>query len=93
MKMLPIAILPFFALPLRAATITVDSTGGGDFATIQAAIDAAKDGDTVLVKPGEYVITEPIDFNRLHKPEDPASPPIKSIAVVSEGGPEVSVIR
>jgi polygalacturonase len=32
------------------------------FTAIQPAIDAAADGDTVLVKPGEYVITETINF-------------------------------
>ena len=44
--------------------IVVDLNGGGDFTDIQAAIDAAADGDAVLAKPGEYVITESIDFNR-----------------------------
>ncbi len=43
-------------------TITVDLNGGGDFTKIQPAIDAAGDGDMVLVKPGEYAITEPITF-------------------------------
>ena len=37
-----------------------------DYETIQEALDTAGDGDTVLVAPGEYVITEPLDFNRLH---------------------------
>jgi len=37
--------------------IVVDPSGGGDFTEIQPAIDAAADGDTVLVQPGEYVIT------------------------------------
>ncbi|MDD1771056.1 MAG: hypothetical protein LUO79_08225, partial [Methanomassiliicoccales archaeon] len=76
-----------------AATLTVDLNGGSDYADIQAAIDAAADGDTVLVKPGEYVITEPINFNRLHNPDDPASPPVKNIVVKSEGGAEVTTIR
>jgi hypothetical protein len=39
-------------------------TGQGDFTSIQDALDAAKDGDTVLVKPGEYLVQEPLDFNR-----------------------------
>ena len=51
------------------------------------------DGDTVLVKPGEYVITEPINFNRLHDPENPDSPPVKNIIVKSERGAEVTTIR
>ena len=51
-------------------TILVDisgtpGVGGVEFIEIQPAIDAAEDGDEVLVRPGEYVITEPIDFNRL----------------------------
>lgn len=37
-----------------AATWTVDPSGGGDFTTIQAAIDAATDGDEILVYPGSY---------------------------------------
>jgi hypothetical protein len=93
MKLLCIAFPLFFALPLCAATITVDPAGGGDFTDIQAAIDAASDGDTVLVKTGEYVITAPIDFNRPYAPDDPASPSVKNIAARSEGGPEVTVIR
>ena len=52
-----------------------------EYATIQRAIDFAQDGDTVLVEPGEYLITEPLDFNRLHDPDNPASPPLKNIVV------------
>ena len=40
----------------------VDLQGGGDFTEIQPAIDAAAEGDTVLVKPGEYLIEESISF-------------------------------
>ena len=42
--------------------IVVDVVGGGEFSEIQAAIDAAVDQDTVLVRPGEYVISESINF-------------------------------
>ncbi len=44
------------ALPAlaHAGVIVVDAAGGGDFIEIQSAITAAVDGDTILVKPGNY---------------------------------------
>jgi hypothetical protein len=59
-----------------------------DYPTIQAALDAAVDGDTVLVAPGEFTITAPLDFNRLHDPADLQSPALKNITLKSEGGAE-----
>lgn len=50
----------------------------GDATTIQAGINAASEGDTVLVAPGTYV--ENIDFMG------------KAITVTSSGGPEVTTI-
>ena len=47
----------------------------------------------MLVRAGEYVITEPIDFNRLDDPEDPASPPVKRITLRGEAGAEETMIR
>ncbi len=82
--------LPFllaYSLVSTAATITVDQTGGGSFFHIQSALDAAADGDTVLVKPGVYTITEPLDFNRL------GGDTVKNLTLRSEAGPDVSVIR
>jgi hypothetical protein len=62
-------------------TIYVGDDGQTDFASIQAGIDAAVDGDTVLVAPGEYVITEPITFRG------------KAITVKSEAGRDETTIR
>ena len=46
-----------------AADIRVERDGTGDFATIQAAVDAAADGDRILIGPGRYdersVVTTP----------------------------------
>lgn len=46
-----------------AATITVRRDGSGDFATLQPALDAAADGDTVLVGPGEYTESSMVRLN------------------------------
>jgi hypothetical protein len=73
--------LPAIAGLTQGATITVGSGGGYDFNTIQAGIDAAVSGDTVLVAPGEYVITEPITFRG------------KVITVKSEAGRDETTIR
>lgn len=60
--------------PASAADLLVPSA----YPTIQAAIDAAKTDDTVIVAPGEYVETLTLD---------------KAITVRSEGGAEVTTIR
>ena len=80
-------------IPVFANTIVVDVDGDGDFTDIQSAIDAAADGDEVLVMPGVYEVAEPIDFNRLHDPDDPGAPSVKNITLRSESGPEETVIR
>ena len=40
-----------------ATTWTVDDDGKADFNNIQAAIDAASDGDEIIVAPGTYTST------------------------------------
>lgn len=40
--------------PVIAGVIVVNTAGGADFTAIQPAIDAASDGDTILVKTGSY---------------------------------------
>jgi parallel beta-helix repeat protein len=66
------------ALPLSSASAGNVLNVPVDYPTIQAAIDAAAWGDTVLVAPGEYV--ESIEL----KP---------GVTVQSSGGPEVTTIR
>lgn len=50
-----------------ADTYTVDDDGPADFATIQAAIDVASDGDTILVAYGTYTGTGNEVLNTLGK--------------------------
>ncbi len=54
MKTISLIILLLLSVLLSAQTITVKQDGTGDFTTIQAAVDSAQNGDTVLVWPGVY---------------------------------------
>lgn len=67
-----------FAAPPMTARATATLNVPADFPTLQAAINAASDGDTVLVAPGTY--TENIDFLG------------KAITVESAQGPGSTVI-
>jgi len=68
--------------PLRAATLRVDQSGGGDHTTIQAALTAAASGDSVLVAAGVYAgpANRDLDFTG------------KAIVLASESGPAQTVI-
>lgn len=51
---LALALLVVSASGLWAEAVTVFEDGSGDYETIQAAINAVSEGDTVLVGPGRY---------------------------------------
>lgn len=65
------------ATALGQTTWTVDDDGGADFTDIQPAIEAAADGDTVLVSPGTYSGIDMLG---------------KAIEVRSTDGPEVTTV-
>ncbi len=63
-------------------TFIVDLSGNGDYPTIQNAIDATLDGDTVLVRDGIYTGEGNRDVTLLRK----------AITVKSENGPENCIL-
>jgi len=80
-RIAPLLFLPVFLSSGYPATLTVDPNGGGDHGDIQSAIDAAEDGDTVLVEPGEYRTPLPITFQG------------KAIIVRAAGGAGQTILR
>ncbi|MEO0649996.1 MAG: hypothetical protein AAFZ65_04910 [Planctomycetota bacterium] len=55
---LPLAAPSVLAAPRALADVhVVAAAGGGDFTNLQVAVDAAADGDTLLIKSGNYSLT------------------------------------
>ena len=54
----PLLISMFLTSTALADTWTVDDDGKADFDNIQAAVDAASDGDEIIVMPGTYTVTD-----------------------------------
>ena len=71
---LSILLFSFFSFSVFSATLHVPS----NYSSIQAAINASSNGDTILVGPGTY--NEDINFNG------------KAVELKSSGGPEVTTI-
>ena len=66
-----------------ATTWTVDDDGGADFDNIQDAIDAASDGDEIIVMPGTYSGSGSYQVCKTLG---------KAVWIHSSDGPEVTVI-
>jgi hypothetical protein len=48
------ALIGLVATTASANVLVVDASGGGNYTQIQAAVDAAVDGDTILIESGSY---------------------------------------
>ncbi len=61
MRRVIVALLPvLLTVVCRAGVLVVDDDGPADFRTIQAAVDRAREGDKVVVRPGRYA--EDVNF-------------------------------
>jgi len=78
----PLLISMFLTSTALATTWTVDDDGKADFDNIQAAVDAASDGDEIVVMPGTYTSAGNQVFNTLSK----------GVWIHSNNGPEVTII-
>lgn len=85
---LAVVSLTLWGLPASAATLVVDPNGGGDFSTIQSAVEAAAEGDTVLVGPGTYSVAPEFGW----PPAAIVDFGTKNLHVQSTEGPEVTIL-
>jgi len=86
-RLIAILVTLALAVPGAARILTVDDDGPADYRTIQAAIDAAWHGDTVVVKEGTY--RERVAFNGrqiIVRSEDPGNPAVVAATVISADG-------
>jgi hypothetical protein len=92
MRILRIILITLvLACPCLARTIIVDDNGPADYNNIQAAIDSAVNGDTVLIQPGIYTGIGNRDISILNKSivvtgTSPNDPNIVASTVVDGGG-------
>jgi hypothetical protein len=85
-------------IPCMANTIVVEDDGSGDYATIQAAIDAANNWDVIEVQPGTYIGNgnRDIDFNGkilTVRSIDPNDPDIVATTIIDCDGTESTTHR
>jgi len=86
------------AVAAPARPIYVDANGTGDYPTIQAAIDAAVDGDSVILQPGTYTGEGNRDIDFLGKAitvrsTDPNDPNVVTSTIIDCNGTDADPHR
>lgn len=74
------------ALPVENPPIVVDAAGGGDFTDLQAAIDAAANGDVLMVLPGQYAAFALDKRLAILGPADGPKPTVPGLSTVTAPG-------
>ncbi len=86
LSILSLILLPYSLAQGEILHVTLD--GSGDFTEIQDAVDAAHDGDTILVQPGHYLVNSPIKFQNAEEEKGP-----RAITLKSTDGPEKTIVE